>query len=343
MKKVWTEVLFDIRKNPYLFLVMIIQLTICFAVGLFSDLLEKEMDQYKDSVLQEQGEGELYFLTDNLVGEYEKAFFRSEDAMAKLKIMYSMLANDDRFEYLEMYNNPIVLIGENIKDEVLYRYEAGEAENYRAVENGEIYNEVKCLWMSCNVGDFFGLQCHEGNLWSEEEKNGQPIPIVLGSDYQGRFEVGNIISGLSPVADHVQFQIHGILEEGQWVTYKGRVLNLDRYALIPLQDAKTVALTNVEKWNQRMLYLFKVNGILRSKLSANELEDIVQGICDACGVYPASVVSGSTNLQGYIINIDIQDVLVILKQMLIMLNVFSGIATALYAIMKIDKNKEADG
>ena len=69
MKKVWTEVLFDIRKNPYLFLVMIIQLTICFAVGLFSDLLEKEMDQYKDSVLQEQGEGELYFLTDNLVKE----------------------------------------------------------------------------------------------------------------------------------------------------------------------------------------------------------------------------------------------------------------------------------
>ncbi len=323
-----------------MFLIMTIQLTVYFAVGMFSDELEKEIISQRNDIMHHQQESEYYKLTDNLVGQYEDDFFSSKDALGKLRIMYSQLINNDSFDYLEMYNNPIVLISENITDELLYRYESGEGEKHRGIEDGQTYNEIKCFWMSCNVGNFFDIQCQKGNLWTEEAKNEMPIPIVLGSGYLGIFEPGDIIDGISPIAEKVQFEVYGILKEGEYLIHNGKIINLDRYVLTPLQDAKNVASTKEEERNQRILYLFKINGTLYSDLPANELQDIIQDICDISGVRPSSTVMGATNMQSYIVNANLQDILVLLKKMLIMLNVFSSIATILYFVIKMDKNKE---
>lgn len=340
MEKIGKEIVFDIRKNPFLFLIMAIQLTVYFLVGFFSGQLEKEIDFQGKDIGQDRQETKYYRIIDNLVGQYEEDFFRDSDALGKLKIMYAQLINNDNFEYLEMYDNPIVLIGENIKDELLYRYEYGEGDGHRGIENGEIYNEIKCFWMSCNVGDIFDIQCQKGSLWKEETKNETPTPIVLGSDYLGIFEVGDMIDGLSPVDEDARFQVYGILDEGEYVVHRGKVLNLDRYVLIPLQDAKNLAATKEEIGSHRILYLFKINGALRSDLPANELQDIIQEICDSSGVTPASSVVGATNMQSYILNVSLGDILALFKEMLVMLNVFSSIATLLYLSIRIDKNRE---
>lgn len=337
MKKIWKEIVFDIRKNPFLFLIMTVQLTIHFTVSLFSNQLEREISD-RDSMMTRR-ETEYYSLIDNLVGQYEEAFFQNKDGLGKLKIMYAQLISNDYFEYLETYNNPIVLVSEKINDEVLYRYESGDGENYRWEENGEIYNEIKCFWMSCNVGDFFDIQCREGSIWTEETKNEVPVPIVLGSTYGDIFEVGEIIDGISPAAGDIQFRVCGILEEGEYLIHSGRVLNLDRYVLVPMQDAKSVPI-NKEESCQKILYLFKINGTLSSDLPANELQNMIHEICETSGVTPSSSVAAATNTQSYIVHVSMQDILDLLKRMLIMLKFFSSIATILYILMKIDRNKE---
>lgn len=342
MRKVWKEIVFDVRKTPYLFVLLLIQLLVYFGVCLSYEQIANEIDK-EDMITYRLQETQYYRLVDNLMGEYEEAFLENKDALAKLKLMYHMLSNNSDFEYLEIYNNPIVLIGENIRDEFLYRYEEGDAEQHRGMVEGQFYNEIKCCFISCNVGDMFDIQCHQGDFWEEDEKNNETVPIVLGSSYSGIFEVGDYIQGITPFHENTQFEVYGILDEGEYLIYNDRIQNLDRYVLVPLQDAETLPEAGGKIGNQIFLYLCKTNGTLASTLPPNDLQDIVQEICDVCGVMPSSTVAGSTNAQNHILKVSLEDFLRVLREMLFILNVFSAISAILYILMKIDKNQKYYG
>ena len=66
----------------------------------------------------------------------------------------------------------------------------------------------------------------------------------------------------------------------------------------------------------------------------------MQEICENSGVIPSSKVSTATNSKSYILNQSMLDILCIFEKMLFMLNVFATVATILYTVIKIDKNKE---
>lgn len=343
MGKVCKEILFDVRKNPYLFILLIIQLTVFFGISLFREQIENEMDRAQSTVTYKLQEINYYRLVDNLIGEYEEAFLNNKDALAKLRMMYHMLSNNPYFQYLEMYNNPIVLIGDNIRDEFLYRYEEGDGEQYRGIVEGQFYNEVKCCFISCNVWDAFNIQCRQGALWKEEEKNNETVPIVLGSSYSGIFEVGDYIQGITPFHENVQFEVFGILDKGEYLIYNDRIQNLDRYVLMPLQDAETIPEAGGKIKNQTFLYLCKINGTFASTLPPNELQDMVQEICDICGITPSSTVAGSTNAQSYLLKVSIDDILQVFKEMLLLLNIFSLVSAGLYIGIKINRNQRYYG
>lgn len=339
MKKILGEIIFDIKNNVVIFTILMIQLIICFSVCVFSDAIQANMNMEELVVNDNNTEKNYYKITDNLVGDYEKAFFESENYLAKLKIMYYELTHNDKFKYLEIYENPTVLYGDNIKDKSLYLYEDGQAENSRGEEEGNILNEVKCYWVSCNVQSSFDWKFKEGSLWTEDEKNNSLIPIVLGSDYAETYKLGDIIGGITPIDGKVNYQVYGILKEGNYLIHNDRMINLDRYVLLPLKDIEKIPVSKEEESSYNILYLFKINGTIQSGLSANELQSIIQEICDKSGIIPSSSVTGSTNAQSYIINESMLNILQMLKSMLTMLVVFAISTTLFYMLIKIDKNK----
>lgn len=339
MRKILEETLFDIRKNMVLFIVMTLQFTVCFYICIFSEQLRYEIAFLKEEVLGKKLEYKYYDITDNLVGSYENEFFEKEDALGRLKIMYSMLKNNDNFNYLEIYENPVVIIGDNIGDKLIYRYEQGETDIYRGTENGQTLNEVKCYWISSNVGEAFDFRYREGSLWSEQESNNDVIPILLGYDYIGIYNVGDTISGITPIDGRIRFEVCGILEEGSYLVNNDRMINLDRYVLLPLQDAGTVPESAEEERAQRILYLLKINGTLQSNLSADELQQIVTEICNSSGVTPISSVLGATNVQSYIMRDSLENILEMIENMLLVLVIFSIFTALFYVLIKIDKNK----
>ena len=73
-------------------------------------------------------------------------------------------------------------------------------------------------------------------------------------------------------------------------------------------------------------------------MPANELQTLIQEICESSGVSPVSSVEGATNQQSKLVEMNMQDVSRILKKMVTLLYVFSAVATILFMIMKIDKN-----
>ncbi len=339
MRKVFGEIIFDFKKNRFVFFILTFQLFASFFVCVFTKQLESDRLRYLEGTNAYSTENNYYRIVDNLVGDYEKQFFESGNAIGKLKIMYSMLTGQEEFEYLEIYKNPIVLIGEDIKDEFLYLYEQGQAVVSRGVEGGQTLNEVKCFWISCNAGESFQLKCQEGRLWKEDEKNKTTIPIVLGSEYAGILQTGAKIEGISPIHGGIRMQVMGILEEGSSMIYNNGIVNLDRYVLVPLGDMKNVPSTLNETINQKILYLFKINGTLESSLPADTLQNIIQDISEKSGVMPTSYVVGSQNSQSYMFNQSMDEILQLLNSIGIMLMFFAIVSTLFYLTLKIEKSK----
>ena len=61
MKKILGEIVFDIRRNPIIFTILIFQLTIFFIVCLFSEQLEKQINKKQQVSSYEQQETKEYW------------------------------------------------------------------------------------------------------------------------------------------------------------------------------------------------------------------------------------------------------------------------------------------
>ena len=338
MKTIVKELILDIHDSIFASSILEIQLFAFSLLCLFAFQFSEDVNSLQSGMVYAHQEKELYRLVDNLVGQYETEFFQNSDSLARLGIMYSKLKNAEQFEYLEMYDNPIVFVSDTVPDEVLYTYEEGGGPDHRGIVDGEMFSEIKCFWMSRNVADLFELKCDTGDFWEEEDKNNSPIPIVLGSQYRATFTVGDVTDGFTPVSPRGKFEVTGILKEGEYLVYNGQVLCLDRYVLMPMQDGNAVTLTSEERTRQRLLYLFKINGALYSDLSANELQTFIQNICETSGVLPASTVAGATNQQSQLVEMNLQDAVQILQKMVMLLYAFSIVSTILFFIIKVDDN-----
>ena len=123
MKTIVKELILDIHDSIFASLILEIQLFAFSLLCLFAFRFSEEVNSLQSGMVYAHQEKELYRLVDNLVGQYETEFFQNRDSLARLGIMYSKLKNAEQFEYLEMYDNPIVFVSDTVPDEVLYTYE----------------------------------------------------------------------------------------------------------------------------------------------------------------------------------------------------------------------------
>ena len=334
------EIIFDIKRSHFLYFLTIFQFVICLCTCVISVIVSQNVETEKVIQDEKYVQEKLYDITDNLVGKYETDFFSNGNGLAKLKLFYAALANNENFKYLEVYENSIVLFGNTIADIFLIGYETGESEIYRGKENNQILNEIKCFWISRNVSEHYDFKYDEGSIWTDQETESGKIPILLGYEYHTIYQIGDSINGIDPVHRECEYEVVGILEKGAYVNHNNRMYNLDRYVLIPLANETAFPMNKEEESRQKILYLFKINGMLKSNLSANELQDIIQILCEDAGIIPSSTVTGATNYQSYILNVSMIDIMNILKQITSMLIIFSLLTAMCMMWIKIEKSQK---
>jgi hypothetical protein len=279
-----------------------------------------------------------YRLIDNLVGDAEDQFFAQADALTRLKMMYAQLTERSEFEYMDMYPQPIYLVADELNKELLYGYEEGNVGEEYWLNNEKKYYFVKCLWISDNVNKIFDLPCSSGEFWNEQQYQSDIVPVVLGSAYEDIYQVGQIISGDIILDNDASLQVVGILEKGDWLFYGSRMINLDRYVLCPLLDQLNLPTSTTEYKSQVMRYLFKINGLLRSKVDTDSIQEIINNICNACGITPVSTVANGYNEKSEIIYESIETVSIFIHDVIIGFILFTVSATLLHLILTLERN-----
>jgi len=84
--------------------------------------------------------------------------------------------------------------------------------------------------------------------------------------------------------------------------------------------------------------LMKINGEVKTKYSANEIQTEINNICKQAQITPASYVDGATNSQSYMFNISIEKISNMIFGLAAGLIVFAVISLITFILTKIEKN-----
>lgn len=336
MKKVLCEVITLIRNNKAFLLIVSIQLIIILGVYIISNAIIEEINRENEK----KSDWFSYGVMDNLVGAAETDFFHNIDALYRLKILNAEYKNDDDYIYLEIYDNPCVLIGDNIGEKVLYRYEQGEGLLHRGEEGEETYNEVKSLWVNSNTLAYKNINCINGKGWQSDDRNDYcEIPILLGDEYSDIYKVGDTIEGITPLDGNTTFEVYGIIQKGELLDFQGRTVCLDRYVLLPLLDCKGWPESEEDLFQQKMRYLFKNSGEILSMKSLAEVQEFVSNCCIHSGVLPESYAWTFSETQTNVYSEKTAEIAKLLKSMSLIAFIIFIVSTIFYSPVFVDNNR----
>ncbi len=99
--------------------------------------------------------------------------------------------------------------------------------------------DMKGAQLDLDAYRYFGLRTQEGEGFTEEnmtiQRDGEPIPLLLGSGYKGIIEVGTIIN-VNFWTSAFQCKVVGILERGSKLPPDGQMNQMDFVELVSLDD-----------------------------------------------------------------------------------------------------------
>ncbi|WP_251711967.1 hypothetical protein [Lactococcus ileimucosae] len=132
---------------------------------------------------------------------------------------------------------------------------------YQDEQTGEKLFDVKALQMNARTFSFFNLSVKKGTTidWDTVNYDSGVLPILLGSDYNGVYNVGDIIEG-SLYFKKYQFEVVGILRENSSLFYQNnRNTFIDNYFIIPYPP-KLPKVTEKDKEFYGILNFAMING-----------------------------------------------------------------------------------
>jgi len=157
--------------------------------------------------------------------------------LSEMKSAYGLFTQIEN--YYEINSQSVHIPNFEFGDKFLYGYEYGHAESsiYRLeTENGVVpLYSVKAFQLSSNCMDKFHIEVSKGRPLAKEDmtySNGDTMPVLLGSQYNGILDVGDKIDGEYILKD-VTFEVVGILKPNSNITLYNQSVYLDRYIIMP--------------------------------------------------------------------------------------------------------------
>lgn len=337
--KIISEIAAGIHEKIPGFILLTIQFFFAITAIFISEALNNDINNEKENISR-SADYHYYCVQDRMFNEDEQDFRSKDDHIARLKILLDSIRNDDRIAFFDRHENPIELFCSDIPDIFLDGYESGYAEDNRFLADGRDISRVKCVWVGDKIWDEFGIRFARGEKWENAEEDGDVIPVVLGSAYEGLFEVGDVFNGLTPTRyeySGVTFKVCGILEKDQTMIGSFDYINLNRYMLIPLPEKRVMPSTPEQCIEQYTTYICKLNGLVKTTLSANETQRILNDLCQKVEFYPSLYVRGASDVENNIIKLTSKKLLEIVGSLAAILGVLTVFGTLLGIITSIEE------
>ena len=254
MKIIISDIWLGIKKAPFLFFFIFIQIVIT-SVVLYSMLATFYWTEEQSVQAQiTWGDNEYLKILDNA----------STPRKVLMPIVSSLLNHSAKTErdrhdnlirfykidsfYKELKEDPdiTVLVCQDFFHIVLYEPKEWE-EDDKTTEVGLLSNEggsfhpfdnVKTLIVSSNYLEYFGVKLSEGEYFKKEDYlyEGDYVPVLMGSIYKKYYKIGDEFDGMFYTTKNTKFKVVGFIAENQYYTTPasyGSVKKYDNYIVVP--------------------------------------------------------------------------------------------------------------
>ena len=333
------EVYYYFSNNKIRVLVLICQISILFVLMGTFNAFSREIYQDKDTVAKLYEDKAIYQLLD---GYYEQdkfnSFIEKENSLTLLKNFYNELCVAKNFNYLAMFNQPIM-----IKD---FSNKLSEIPiNSHPFYNGEPWKELPSFQINQHAHEYFNISVSFGRVFNEADfENKRNLPVLIGSNYADIFNVGDQIEAQFYSID-VVLEVVGIIQKDTFVYFNGEPeFYLDNYVIIPYINYGNPH-SEHEEWFQKIVYFAMINGYIfvdiGREFSNNmmiELESISQNV----GFYNYSFIGSNPHVQPYRGLLNVISSNYMLVQIFFACSFFLNIATICFQLFLILKKRLAN-
>ncbi|GEM_PF-862828 len=255
----------SIKRNPRIFLCMIIYLVIIFLSLeiLFVNIVD--IYDYSDSSFEQVSDKQYRLVdfanTSSLIKDY--------DSVVDLKKFHSELSASNNYIFYEGIIQPTSLASFKGDPTFLYNYEENQTNPNIKLDSLE-YSSVKQILINFNTMKAIniGNKIIEGRAFKEDDfilKDYNRIPVILGYDYLKYYKTGELIEGKLLKDLKCIYEVVGFLNKDTNIIINDEMVFLDRYILSPSLniDVDRDPLSNSELMYQGFSYLQKINGTIK--------------------------------------------------------------------------------
>ncbi len=344
MNRIKNELRWFLNKNRSTSIILYIILFICFTLSLFCTNFNVQLNKQTNKYNRVHKDYYYYQLMDSLEDDYGKSFEDSSDSIFKQLSLYGKL-NSIEDKYLEFSENyQIEVLNFKGKDIFLSNYENGIREDERefyVYETKKGYNYlVKGAMVSHNLFEEFGMSIVDGNWFSSDDFNTDTdtIPVVLGYEYNNLYKVGDTFEIYTCFSKIKKAKVIGILNEKTIISKQDNLINVDRYILYPSLNVHVENISPEEISNLNTPVYCKLQGTIKSKKSANQLNSEITQICDELNIPPVYYIVGSTNNYIEMFNTNINEIAKAINIITILIFMFSIFLMSVIIVMYIRNN-----
>lgn len=281
------ELYFSIRQNIVYYVLNTTITALITIIILFSITVLLQLFVQNNAFVEIYKGQNMFYLRDTLIDADEFYKYREdENNINKLGDFYNHLSENDNLDFLAMNNQPIYKKEEIGLDSAIEYYD----------ENQGTY-QVKAFQLNKQAFDFYNLKISKGDAiqWDKINIDESKIPVLLSSDYENIYDLGDIIKG-EYFFENVEFEVKGFLKENTFVHYGGNAeFYLDSYIIIPYPSAceKVIKLNSNDLYRKGIIYFEMINGNLISKYDEKGTNLLLENISLDTGFFHYNLLGNS--------------------------------------------------
>lgn len=298
MKHIISDIWLGIRKSPFLFFFIFIQIVIT-SVVLYSMLATYYWTDERSNTTSITWGDKEYLKFVSLPGNtrssliYKGDYTHARTEHEKQEILKFYYQIDGFFNEIKEDPDITVLICEEYVPVLLYEPKEWDEKDKSRYGSGILYNEnstfhpfdnVKSLLVSSNYLDYFDVKLSEGEYFKEEDflYEGDCIPVLMGSIYKKYYKIGDEFEGMLDYRQNNKFKVIGFIAENQYFSIPAApsdVYRYDNHIIVPYIEKDLDGCIAVKRSNL-FTSRFKASFYVCDSQKLDEVKERIQAALD---------------------------------------------------------------
>lgn len=294
LKQIFIEAKESLLKKKIFALLILVQATVFFFLLSVLFLHFNNVDTKTKSFYAQYEGKNIYQLSDELFNEKEQEYLSKDESLANLKNFYNTLNKSSDFKYLNTTTQPIGIVNFKGNKTFWEGYEDGSFPPHEI--DGKKYEFVKSLQINKQVIDSFDLKLLEGNLFQKDDyiyNNNKSIPIILGSDYQSIYKIGDEVE-IDYIMKSLKGRVVGILKPNSVLPVRENIeFYLDKHIILPSFSIEQAPINKDDSTFQKRHYLQLINGQIFTEKGSLQVRKLIDEISQSTNFYDLIIIGAN--------------------------------------------------